>query len=415
MRAGGRIFASAIMALTAGLASGVSVSASDDQNEVIAFDARVVGDEKATRFVADLTRPVPIRAFVLADPYRVIVDLPEVSFRLDSEKGSTGRGLVRAYRYGLFAPGKSRIVLDVAEPVIIERAFVNDPEKDQPARLVVELRKTDDETFAERAAGVAEQNVFPKSNSAGKRGRLTPRPAPRDAAQSARPVVVIDPGHGGVDPGAIGRSGLREKEVVLEFALVLRDRLQKNGALDVVMTREDDTFVPLDDRVGLARQHQAALMISVHADSFRRRVIGGAAVYTLSDQASDEQAAELAERENRADVIAGLRLSDDQDAVTDILLDLVRRETKNLSLQLANDLIEQLDGPARLNKNPHRFAGFRVLKAPDIPSVLLELGYISNREDEKRLRDPKWRVAVAEAAATAIETYLRPRLAEATR
>ncbi len=404
-----------LMALLGAMVSAPAFAkGADADGTPIAFDARIAGDRDVTRFVADLTQAVPIRAFALADPYRVIVDLPEVSFRLDSEKGSEGRGLVRAYRYGLFAPGKSRIVLDVAGPVIIERAFVNRPGNDQPARLVVELHETDAATFEQRMASASEIATYPKSNIAAKSARLTATDTAVADTPSYRPIIVIDPGHGGVDPGARSRGGLHEKEVVLDFGLALRDRLKRSGAFEVVMTRDDDTFVSLDDRVRIARDHQAALFISIHADSFRMRSIRGATVYTQSDRASDAEAAALAERENRADVIAGLHLDEEQDAVTDILLDLVRRETKNLSIMFAREVIEKLDGPTTMNKNPHRFAGFRVLKAPDVPSVLIELGYMSNRDDEKRLRDPKWRDEVAGAIARAVDSYLQPQLAGAT-
>lgn len=376
----------------------------------VAFDARLAGDETATRFVADLTGDVQIRAFALADPYRVIVDLPEVSFRLPKSAGTEGRGLIRAFRYGLFAPGKSRIVFDVVSPVVIDKAFVRKPEAGQPARLVLELKPTDAATFRARAQALA--TVSPARVNASAAGSGIPWAGGQAHKSGTRPLIVLDPGHGGIDPGARTRSGIKEKDLVLAFAKVLAGRLKDDGRFDVELTRDDDTFIPLDERVSKARERRAALFISLHADSFRMRSIGGATVYTLSDRASDAQAAALADRENRADVVAGLNIADEPDAVTDILVDLVRRETKNLSILFARGVVAELAETADLNKNPHRHAGFRVLNAPDVPSVLIELGYLSNAEDEKRLRDDAWQDEASGALARAIANYLEPRLAE---
>ena len=393
----------AVFAVLIAMPSGPA-GATTSKAAAVAIDTRIAGDGTVTRFVADLDRAVPLRAFALADPYRVIVDLPEVSFRLDPQKGQESRGLVTAYRYGLFAPGKSRIVLDVSDPVTIDQAYVNRAEADQPARLVLVLRKTTDAAFRERMKGQAGVTAFPRPNTEAKSSRIRPDAEKPAAKDIHRPVVVID-------PGASGVSGLHEKDVVLDFALALRDRLAETNAFEIVMTRDDDTFVPLDDRVRIARENAAALFVSIHADSFRMNSIGGATVYTVSDKASDAEAAALAERENRSDIIAGLHLEEEPDAVTDILLDLVRRETKNLSVQFARELVGDIDDATRLNKNPHRHAGFKVLKAPDVPSVLIELGYISNRDDEKQLADPVWRKSVAGAVAVSIRDYLQPRLA----
>lgn len=372
--------------------------------------ARVAGDKKETRFVADLTASVPLRAFTLSDPYRVIIDLPEVSFRFPQGQGEEGRGLISAFRYGLFAPGKSRIVLDVTGPVSIESAFVRKPQNGQPARLIVDLKATDLKTFERRAEAASK---FPSSNAEVKQARLKHSRDGKNALAADRPVIVIDPGHGGIDSGAVSRKGNLEKDIVLAVAQSLRDKLVETDLFDVVMTRDEDIFIPLDDRVRIGREASAALFISIHADSFRMRAISGATVYTLSDRASDVQAAALAERENRADIVAGLSLGDEQDAVTDILLDLVRRETKNLSVVFARNIVHELKTATRLNKNPHRYAGFRVLKAPDVPSVLVELGYLSNDDDEKRLQDDAWQEKVSEAIAHAVERHLQPQLAGA--
>lgn len=379
----------------------------------VATDSRVSGDWKRTRFIVDLTDSVPIRAFALGSPYRVIVDLPEVAFRLPPNRGQESRGLISAYRFGLFAPGKSRIVLDVAKPVRIDRAFVLKAEDGQPARLVVDLIETDTQTFnTVVAANASAQQSFPQSNTSSKSPRLNIVPAPRpDISKPAeKPRIVIDAGHGGVDPGAIGRSGLQEKQITLEFAKTLEKVLEETGQFDVVMTRRDDTFIPLNDRVRIAREAGASLFISVHADSFRTGSVRGATVYTVSDKASDAAAAALAESENNADSIAGLSTVDEDTSVNDILVDLMRRETKNLSILFARTAIDELRLVTRMNKNPHRFAGFRVLRAPDVPSVLLEIGYMTNPDDVRRMQDPKWRNDTATSLAQAARRFLGPQL-----
>jgi N-acetylmuramoyl-L-alanine amidase len=380
----------------------------------VAQDARVAGDAKRTRFVADLTAAVPVRAFTLADPYRVIIDMPEVRFDVPPERGEEGRGLVSAFRYGLFAPGKSRVVLDAVSPVIVDRAFVLPPQDGQPARLVVDLLSTDENTFRQRLAMASAGPRWGKPAEAEKAPPIEVEQAvgPREGV---RPLVVIDPGHGGIDGGAVGPSGTLEKDIVLAFSRKLKEALEKEGRYDVLLTRDQDIYVPLGERMRMAREKRAALFVSVHADSFSEDDVHGATIYTLSERASDAEAAALAAKENRSDIVAGLDLPEDSDAVASILVDLVRRETKNLSVLAAKYMVEELGEAVRLNKNPHRFAGFKVLKAPDVPSVLLELGYLSNGEDERKLTSPEWHEKVANAVAAAKHRFLSPQFAERLR
>ena len=363
--------------------------------------ARVAGDRTRTRFVLDLSGVVDIRAFALPDPYRVIIDLPEVHFRLSESAGRDGRGLITAYRYGLFGAGKSRIVLDVSDPVAIDKAFVLEAAENQPARLVVDLVKTDRDGFLRTAA----LDAAKRAKDSGARGAAPEAAAPANGAASPQKLVVLDPGHGGVDPGAMGLNGTVEKTVVFEFAKVLKQKLEADGHR-VLMTREDDSFVPLNERVRFAREHQAALFVSIHADAVRAGDVRGATVYTVSDTASDDEAAATAHNENRADIIAGLDLHDQADDVTDILIDLAQRETRNFSISLARMLISDLKSSVRLVKRPHRFGAFRVLRAPDVPSVLVELGYLSNAQDEKLLTSPEWRERTAAACAQAVGQFL---------
>lgn len=370
----------------------------------VATDVRVGGDDSQTRFVIDLTGKIDLRAFTLADPYRVVLDIPQVTFQLPAKAGETGRGLVKAFRFGLVMQGGSRIVLDLKKPARVEKAFVIEPADGQPARLVLDLVATDRESFMRNLA------------VEGRTARAA-APAPSDpkakTVDDPRPVVVIDPGHGGIDQGTKATSGELEKTIVLEFALLLRDRIEKTGKYRVVMTRNDDTFVPLGERVRMARQLQAALFISVHADALAKGEgeARGATIYTQSENATDSEAARLAEAENRADVIAGVDLSAEPDDIADILIDLAQRETKTFSVQFARTLVSELKSVARLHKHPLKSAGFRVLRAPDVPSVLIELGYVSSQQDLKQLVSESWRARTADSIVQAVNGFFSKRLA----
>lgn len=370
----------------------------------VASDVRVGGDGKQTRFVVDLSRRVDIRPFTLADPYRVVIDLPQVTFQFPANAGEHGRGLVKAFRYGLVMPGGSRIVLDTTGPVRVDKAFVLDPTDSQPARLVLELASISREAFV-RALAVDNARTRPRAPS--------PANAPAAPSGDPRPVVVLDPGHGGIDTGTRGPNGDPEKVLVLDFAVMLRDKLEKTGKYRVVMTRSDDSFVPLGDRVRFARSRNAELFISIHCDALARGEgeAEGATVYTLSENATDSQAARLADAENRADVISGVDLSVEPDDIAGILIDLAQRETKTFSLQFAKHVVKELGRAARMHKNPLKSAGFRVLKAPDVPSVLIELGYVSNRTDLKELMSESWRAHAGDAIVQAVNAYFTTRLA----
>ncbi|RVD35604.1 N-acetylmuramoyl-L-alanine amidase, partial [Mesorhizobium sp. M4B.F.Ca.ET.019.03.1.1] len=218
-------------------------------------------------------------------------------------------------------------------------------------------------------------------------------------------TVVIDPGHGGVDGGAEGLNGTIEKNVTLAFATELRDKLVAVGKYDVFMTREKDEFLRLDDRVRIARQHEADLLISIHADTISVKGIRGATVYTVSDKASDPEAQALADRENLSDQFAGMEIKDENKEVTDILIDLIRRETHGFSMSFAHTLVGQLSTSVGLINNPQRSAGFKVLKAPDVPSVLVELGYLSNAKDEAQLLSADWRGKAAQSITNAVALF----------
>ena len=397
-------FLGAVIAGTLGAAAGPATIPAADSVPV-ATDVRLGGDEAQTRFVMDLSRKIDLHAFTLADPYRVVVDVPEVTFHLPPKAGENGRGLIKAYRYGLMMPGGSRIVFDVTKPVRIDKAFVVEASDGAPARMVLELAPTDRGGFLKNVA---------------LEDKGSPADSPRTGEQAAspgdsRPLVVLDPGHGGIDTGTRGAGGELEKDIVLDFASRLRDRIEKAGKYRVLMTRTDDTFVPLPDRVRIARNAGASLFVSIHADSLPKKEgdAQGATIYTLSDTATDPEAERLAEQENKADVIAGVDLKDEPDDVAGILLDLAQRETKTFSLQFAHKLVDDLKGATRLHKGPLKSAGFRVLRAPDVPSVLVELGYVSNKEDLASLLSDTWRDRTADTVAHAIDGYFTTHVAGA--
>jgi N-acetylmuramoyl-L-alanine amidase len=378
-----------------------------DSQPAVAKDARVAGDRERTRFIADLSKKVNVHVFALGNPYRVIVDAPDVSFQMPEGIGKEKRGLVTAYRYGLFAPGKARIVIDVSGPFLIDKAFVLEPRDNQPARLVVDLVPTDETTFLAKLKDAKPPQAAAPAPSA------LAQPASRPA--DAKPVVVLDPGHGGIDPGTSSAAGITEKEVVLTFARALKAKLDATGRYEVFLTRNDDTFLPLRSRVEFAQKKGAGLFLSIHADYFPKQTdkATGATVYTLSEEASDEEAKALAAKENFSDALAGIELPSDSDEVlANILIDLAQRETQNRSVTFGRSIVGELASKGSLHTRKIRSAGFRVLKAPDIPSVLLEIGFLSNPDDEKRLTSDAWRDKTADAVAESIDVYFAKRIAK---
>ncbi|ATQ68480.1 MULTISPECIES: N-acetylmuramoyl-L-alanine amidase [Methylosinus] len=372
-----------------------------------AIAARLEQKNGRARLIFETSAAVAATAFAVADPPRIVVDLPEIAFRIDPGvgQGAASRrhepaGLVRSFRFGQFAPGRSRIVVDLARPAAIVRA---ESEGSQNApRLVIELEATDEARFAAAAA------------------RARPAAPVETAAPPARPddkpVLVIDPGHGGVDVGATGAHGEQEKTIVLDFARALKAKLEATGRLRVVLTREDDVFVALDERVRAARGAGAELFLSIHADTLGETSVEGATVYTVSARASDAAAAKTAEKENLADRAAGLAAAPEEEAagLGDILYDLARRETRAYSRVFARTLIAYWRTFGHLNKNPDRSAGFVVLKAFDTPSALLELGYLSSEHDLARLTSAEWRERAADSTAQAIDRYFAERGAPKT-
>ena len=353
-----------------------------------------------TRIVLDLTGVVTFETFTLPHPYRLVVDMSEVTWSPEMRRPPRG-GLVSGMRFGLFKPGTSRVVLDTGGPVRVAKAFLLPPSDGKSGyRLVLDVARTTEKAFmmAYKAPEPAAARAAPEVSA-------PDIPRPKRTKPREKQLIMIDPGHGGVDPGAMSRSGVWEKHIVLAFAKELKRQLLGTGRFDVRMTRDRDVFIRLRDRIAIARKAGADLFISVHADSIGNRSVRGTSVYTLSENASDKEAAALATKENKSDLIAGVDLNDRSDDVVNILIDLAQRETMNESAVFAKILVEQLAEHRRMLRNTHRFAGFAVLKAPDIPSVLVELGYLSNRQDERMLRNPKVRTRMAQSIVQAVGEY----------
>lgn len=394
----GRLLAVFAVAIAAALASAGAVAGAAGG----VTDLRVGQHPDKIRFVLDLTDRVDFFVFQLPDPYRIVVDLPQVNFSLPEDGHSRRVGAISGWRYGVFEPGTSRVVIDATAPMAVKSSFILPPSGSNGHRLVLDLVPTDRESFLASSNESVAKRVALRGPSlqAPPTGPVPDRPA------DPRRVIVIDPGHGGVDPGALGHEH-HEKEIVLAAAKTLARRLEQTGRYKVVLTRDRDVFVRLRDRIAIARKAGADLFMSLHADSIDDKSLRGLSVYTLSETASDDEAAQLAATENKVDIIAGIDLSDQAPEVTDILIDLAQRRTKNLSARLASYVVEEMGGVTPLLKRPHRFAGFAVLKAPDVPAVLVELGFLSNSTDHKNLHSAAFRDRIAEGLARSIDNYFQ--------
>lgn len=388
---------------------------------------RIGAHPNKTRVVVELSNSADFRVFYLPSPPRVVIDLPSFSWKAGTQTFPASSP-VKAVRQGPLQPGISRIVLETDNAVALQNAFIMPRSGAHPDRVVIDFSQ---------AAGSAQQRSFgtlgtaqagkihsaaaaqPKYNNE----QVLRLPDSKPSAPPAKPVaatpvvpvpdfkgkkplIVIDPGHGGQDPGALAANGHREKDVTLAAAKDLKKYLEDTGRYKVQLTRSTDVFIKLQDRVKISRRLGADLFISLHADSIDKPGVRGASVYTLSNTASDAQTAKLAARENRADLIAGVDLSHEDKEVADILIDLAMRDTMNQSKFFANTVVKKADTHGiDLLERPHRYAGFAVLKAPDTPSVLIEMGFMSNSKEAAQLSSPAYRKKLVTAIGTGIDAY----------
>lgn len=361
--------------------------------------ASVISDTSdGVRLRLSLSQGVPYRVYTLDAPRRLVLDFREVDWQGVTPEMLDDSTRVEAVRVGGFRPGWSRMVLDLAGPYGLASADMKIVPDSGQALLEVLLSEVTAAAYT-AAAGAPEGpgwGVPP--------GHEPPLKRPRQRGEN-RLVVMLDPGHGGIDPGA-ENDGTSEKELMLVFARELQELLIRAGGFDVHLTRQDDSFVSLERRVALAHRAGADLFLSLHADALSEGRAHGAAVYVLSDSASDAASAALAERHNRADMLAGIDLTGQDDEVADVLMDLARMETQPRAERLAEALVLGLREHALpLHSRPLKHAGFSVLKSPDIPSVLLELGFLSSRRDLDNLRDPQWRARMAAAVRDALSAW----------
>jgi N-acetylmuramoyl-L-alanine amidase len=404
------LFGLAIGALTATNAVADPGSVHRKNVAVEAKRAEIKSDAASTKFLLGLSAGVRAEIFTLAEPYRVVIDLPDVAFQLPDGTGQKGQGLISGFRYGLLAEGKARVVIDTTGPVVLKRADMTS-KGGSAVELALELGATSAKSFGVGTGG---------GRTAAAPAKADPPSVPKVLKKDrAKPIVLIDAGHGGIDPGAAGASNLKEKTLVLAVAHALKAQLSASGRYDLRMTRSTDVFISLDQRLKMSRDLDADLFISLHADSIAQKgfakAVRGATVYTLSEQASDEEARRMAEKENNSDAIAGLQTAkfEEEGEVRNILIDLLKRETSNFSADFSNTLVKRLGTSISLSGRPQRSAAFKVLRQADTPSVLVELGYMSNPEDERLLNSADWQRRVAAAIGTAVDSYFSKRTAKA--
>ncbi len=368
-----------------------------------------------TRLVVDISDVTDFRAFTLSSPYRMVIDLPEFSW---NAKNITRPPAARIsdIRQGGLTHGISRIVFDLEQPIVIESAFLLPKQGKKQNRIVIDYKPTGTSAFKKAQSTIhgtlkiPNHAKNPNQELKAKASKGIPIPPPNSARPkknpSHKPLIIIDPGHGGVDPGAVGHGKIYEKHVVLALAKSLRDELVKTGKYRVLLTRETDRFIRLKDRVKFARSKGGDLFVSLHADSIHKPNVRGTSIYTLSKKSSDKQTAKLAEKENRADLIANVDVDIEDEQVAFILGDFLMNDTMNQSKFFANKLVRSLKNHGiKTLENPHRYAGFAVLKAPDIPSILIEAGFMSNKAEARLLNQSSHRKKLAKSIKAGINTY----------
>jgi N-acetylmuramoyl-L-alanine amidase len=388
------------------LVAGPSIGSKSQGPLPIVMSARIGEHEDRTRLVIELSDPVNLRAFALANPDRVVIDMPQVSWRLGAPPRPSGLGPVKSYRYGEFRTGNSRMVIDLNSPVSVSDPLVLPPSAGFGYRVVIDLFPTTRPKFDAQAGWPAD--LKKRESDAEKLAALIAAQQSPPAKGVGKRIIVLDPGHGGLDSGTIGVNGLMEKDLALAEGLKLARELRRRG-YSVYMTRDNDAFIPLRQRVAIGRADRADLFIALHADSNPDSGTTGTSIYTLNDGRSDREASALARRENQSDVIAGVDLSGDNNPVAPILINLAQRDTRNKSSEFATNALRELGQVTDLlARSPHRSASLAVLVAPDVPAVLIELGYLSNSADAAQMNTDSWRSRVAEAIANAVDAQFAP-------
>lgn len=380
------------------------IAQQEDATLPVAFSGNIAGDTTSTRFFIDFDKNLSLQTFYMDKPNRIVIDLDEVVFNFGEENKLVPRGLITDIQYGRISKGRSRIVLTLFSPVEIIKSSMKRRLDEDKYRLLLDMDSTDVKTYEALLQG--QQQTLGSSGGIAQKGDRV-RPVEK---KEGRFTIVVDPGHGGIDGGAVGKNGTKEKDIVLRFSKTVRDVLERSGPFDVLMTRDEDVFLSLRERLEFSRRSKADLFISIHADSLRQRFVRGSTIYTLSKKASDKLSEQMAETENSADLVAGLAVPEQVDAVADILVDLTTSETKRFSKRFSSILVRNMGQEVRLINNPQRSAAFGVLKAPEVPSVLLELGYLSNQEDEKLIQTKDWQNKAAGAIARSVLDFFEPKM-----
>lgn len=360
----------------------------------------------SVRIVFEADSNFDYQAFLLSEPKRLVVDVFDMNVKqtLQSDKNN----LIKQTRIGKLSGDDKRIVFDLQKPAFIKKAFMLKPQGKMKWRFVVDVALCSERDFNSKV-GTRHAFSFKGADKEVKTASSSSTSwffsGDNDKPKPRKKIIVLDPGHGGKDPGAIGAYGKTyEKNITLAMGKELKAILEKKG-YTVYLTRSTDVFIPLRQRVKIAQKHKADLFMSIHADSALNRSAKGLSVYTLSETASDKEAAALAERENKVDIIGGVDFSENSKEINDILISLSQTDSRNKSSKFAAYMVQEMQKSVKLVSNSHRFAGFVVLKAPDIPSALLEMGYLSNRQEEKLLKQSGYRKKMANSVALAIDKY----------
>ena len=375
-------------------------------------------ENNQTRFTLEITKDAPYRVFILNNPPRMVIDLPKMEWHGPLNKGDRN-GIIKSYRRGTYQGDTLRIVIDLNRPAILAAHEKQTPTQNTPWQYSFFLKTVDAMTFQKAINKVMTGNGAPSTavNGATEKGaaaivknevvRTDNKPTQIASTAVKKPLIVIDAGHGGVDPGALATNGIYEKNITLATAKEVKRLLEETGKYRVKLTRDTDIYIKLPDRVRIARSAGADMFISLHADTIGRSNVMGSSVYTLSDKASDEQTAKLAERENAVDTLVNVDVGNVDADVADILIDLVTRDTMNQSKVLADTVVSTFKGTGihTLPITPHRSAGFAVLKSPDIPSILIEMGYLSNAKEADQLASATYRTKLATSVTRVVDRF----------